>query len=241
MFSARTLSLLVGTIAALTVIPAVSAETPASVTIEQVSASDYGTWTLLSANGTSRVSTDLTTDPRRYATTIADFGQMILGVQPPSGMQTRISVYQGGFQIGTVDGRQHAFTLNPSESYRFVIQYYIGATGTMGVISDPQGVIFRVKADNGRTYRGKTPWAFTELPIGKYTIYANGNDTCFRPAPKNVQLKPEQRLTVELSLTCEGAEDSFYTVERVRPSKRSILDAVKVREAMRKTRHLLNQ
>lgn len=205
-----------------------------SLTIEQVSPSKIGVWTLLRADGGSITSADPTNDPHKYTAGISNFGQMVLRVSPPAGMVAKISVYTGEELIAETASQQHAFTLLPGLNFRFIVQYRLANMGLLGVISELKGVTFKMKSADGRTYRAVTPKAWNSLPIGKYTIYANALPGCFKPAPQNVEVKMEERTVVSISQTCEGAEGTFSTVERVRPSKRTIQNDVLIREARRR-------
>lgn len=238
--SIRSFVLIPAFVALMSLSRGVSAEALANITIDQIAADKLGTWTLLAADGSTRTSADLTGDPRRFTAGISDFGQVTFSVMPPAGMTARITVFRGGDQIATTDSRQFSFTVYPNDNYRFIVKYWIAATGTLGVISNPQGIVFRIEAETGRTLRGKTPWSFTQLPVGKYSVYANATETCYSPAPQSVSIENEDRKVVTLSLTCNNAVGEFDTVERVRPSKRTIVERVAAREARRKALHLTN-
>jgi len=204
-----------------------------SMTIEQTSASQLGTWTLIYGDGTSLSSADEGIDPIRFTSGLSKFGPVVLRVNSPSGVVARISVYRGNEFVTQTDSQQFTFELFPNIQYRFVVQYRLAQLGTLGVISDIQGIVFRVKSLGGRTYRGKTPWSRMNLPVGDYTVYSNPAPGCFRPAPLNVKVEAEKRNIVTISQTCENAKDDI-TVERVRPSKRSLVEGVTIREAQRR-------
>jgi hypothetical protein len=222
-------------------VPNGSAASLANIVIDQVSAGSVGTWTMLAADGSTRTSDTATADPRKYSAGISDFGPMTFSVVPPSGMSARITVYRGGEQVAVTDSRQYSFHVYPNDSYRFVVKYWVGATGTLGVISNPQGIIFRAIAEGGKTYRGVTPASFTNLPVGKYSIYSNPTAACTSSAPQSVTLGNEDRKVITLSMSCDNASGEYEAPVRVRPSKRNIVERVAEREARRKTRHMINR
>ncbi|MEQ1849103.1 MAG: hypothetical protein ABL890_00765 [Candidatus Peribacteraceae bacterium] len=219
--------------------PQVSAASLANVVIEQISPDAYGTWSLLAADGSRRNSQTEITDPKKYSAGISDFGPMTLSVTPPAGMTARITVYRGGEQLAVTDSRQHSFHMYPNDSYRFIIKYWVATTGTLGVISEPQGVTFRIESEAGRTYRAVTPKSFTNLPTGKYSIYANATAECVMPAPQSVELTNEARKVVTLSMSCDNASAKVDEPVRIRPTKRKLVESVASREARRKATHLI--
>jgi len=216
--------------------PSAHAQLLSSITVEQVTASELGTWTLISENGSTITSSDPAVDSKKYTAAVSSFGQMTLRINPPSGMIARITIYRGSNFVENVDSLQHSFPLLTNDTYRFVIQYRISATGTLGIISEQGTVIFRVESTSGRTYKGRTPFTLKDLPIGKYTISANAIDGCFTPPVKNVQVQQGERQTIKISLTCEDAEDTI-SVLRVRPSKRSLVNDVTIQNARRSSTH----
>lgn len=217
---------------AISFLPSAHAQVLSSITVEQLG-SRVGTWTLLRADGTTLNSTDTDVSPLKYTAGVSTFGHMVLRVTPSAGMVAKISVYRGDELIHETDTHQYPFTLAANDRFRFIVQYRIANIGSLGVISESKGVIFRVKSADGRTYRGKTPWARTDLPIGKYTVYSNAAQGCYRSAPLNTTVKMEERTVVTISQTCEDAVDD-RTVVRVRQSKRSLVENVIIREAIRR-------
>ncbi len=222
-------SILIALIACAFIVPPVAAGAQASITIEQVSASSYGTWTLLAADGTSRSSKDKGVDAiGGFSMGITEFGQNTLSVTPPPGMSVKISVYRGGDLVKEVDTPQYSFSLFTNDNYRFVISYALTRVGALGVTSEPSNLRFRMKSSGGRTYSAKTPFTFTNLPAGKYSLYFSATETCLQPAVQTVKVEPEQRNTTKVTLTCNVQEEEM--VERIRPTKRSLRDYAEKRE-----------
>lgn len=210
-------------------VPAVNAATQASVKIEQLSPSAYGAWTLLSGDGNSRSSKDKGVDPMgNFTMALTEFGQTTLSVIPPPGMSAVISVYHGSELVTQVDSRQYSFPLYANGNYRFLIKYSLSRLGSLGVTSDPTPLRFRLKGPSGRTYVGRTPHTFKNLPAGKYSLYFPKTDTCLQPAVQTIEVEPEKRNTTLVTLRCNIEEEE--KVDRSRVSRRTLREYAKARE-----------
>lgn len=201
----------------------------ASIKIEQLSPSTYGTWTLLSADGSSRSSTDKGVDPTGgFTIGLTEFGQTTLSVTSPPGMSAKISVYRGGDLIKEVTSQQYSFPLYANDNFRFLIKYSLSRVGSLGVTSEPGTLRFRMKGPTGRIFTATTPHTFKNIPAGKYSLYFPKTETCLQPAVKTVDVAPEQRNTTNITLTCNVAEEE--KVDRNRVSKRTLREYVEARE-----------
>ncbi len=210
-------------------IPYVSAGTQAAIKIEQLSASSFGTWTLLSANGSSRTSKDKGVDVTGgFTAALTEFGQTTLTVTAPAGMSVSISVYHGGDLVKEVTSNQYSFPLYTNDNYRFVIKYSLSRTGSLGVTSEPGQLRFRMKGPTSRNYSAVTPFTFKELPAGKYSLYFPKTQDCLQPAVQTIDVQPGQRNTTNVSLTCNVAAEE--NVDRSRVSKRTLFEYVQTRE-----------
>ncbi|HRH94249.1 MAG TPA: hypothetical protein PKV72_07005, partial [Candidatus Peribacteria bacterium] len=188
----------------------------------------FGSWTLLAADGTTRSSTDEKVDPKSYSYSVSEVGQMVLSVVPQDGMSSKISVYRNGELVKTLNAQQYEFQLFPNDKYRFLIQYAYTKLGTLGVTSDPSGLLFRVLGPKRLT--GKTPKTFENLPAGRYTIYMGKSGTCVAPAPQSVVVTAEGRVTKLLTLSCDVKQEA--EVDRTEHlSRRALQQAVEEREA----------
>ncbi|MBP9850632.1 MAG: hypothetical protein KBC47_02985 [Candidatus Peribacteraceae bacterium] len=210
-------------------VPAVNAAAQASITIEQLSPSVYGTWTLLSGDGSSRSSKDDGVDRTGgFSMALTELGQTTLSVIPPPGMSAVISVYNGGELVQNIDSQQYSFPLYTNSKYRFVIRYSLTRLGTLGVTSDPTPLRFRMKGPSGRTYVGRTPHTFKNLPAGKYSLYFPKTDECLQPAVQTIDVEPEKRNTTLVTLRCNVEEEE--NVDRSRISRRTLREYVEARE-----------
>lgn len=209
--------------------PLATAATQATVKIEQLSPSTYGSWTLLSADGSSRTSKDPGTDSTGGLTIgLTEFGQTTLSVVTPPGMSAIISVYRGGELLKEVSSKQYSFPIYTNDNYRFVIRYALTNVGSLGVTSEPSNIRFRMKGPTGRNYTAKTPFTFQKLPAGKYSLYFPKTDKCFQPAVQNIDVESEKRNTAKVTLACNIEEED--TVDRSRISRRSLREYVEARE-----------
>lgn len=210
-------------------LPHAFAGAQASIKIEQLSPTSYGTWTLLSADGSSRSSTDQKNSTNgNAALSVTEFGQMTLSVTAPPGMSVDITVYRGNDIISEIAAPQHSFPVYPNDQYRFIIKYSLSRLGSFGVTSEPSRVRFRMKGPSGRNYSATTPHTFNKLPAGTYSLYFPKTAGCLQPAVQTVDVQPEQRNTKSISLPCNVAEDA--SVDRSRVSKRTLYEYVKARE-----------
>lgn len=201
----------------------------AGIKIEQLSPSSYGTWTLLSADGSSRSSLDKGVSPTGgFTIALSEFGQTTLSVTSPPGMSASISVYRGGDLIKEVTSQQYSFPLYANDNFRFVIKYSFSRLGSLGITSEPTTLRFRMKGPTGRTFTAVTPFTFKNLPAGKYSLYFPKTETCLQPAVQTVDVAPEERNTTKVTLTCNVAEED--KIDRSRVSKRTLREYVKARE-----------
>jgi hypothetical protein len=210
-------------------LPHAIAGAQASIKIEQLSPSSYGTWTLLAADGTSRSSADKGVSVTGNMTAgITDFGQMTLSVVMPPGMSVSIIVYRGNEFVTEVKSTQYSFPIFPNDNYRFVITYSLSRLGSLGITSEPSNVRFRMKGPSGRNYTAKSPFTFKKLPAGTYSLYFPKTEGCLQPAVQTIDVQPEERNTKHITLPCTVEED--VSVDRSRVSKRTLFEYVKARE-----------
>lgn len=220
-------SLLLCPMGAMHAIP-VFAVAQASVKIEQLTASRYGTWTILSADGSTVTSEDPGIDKKSYSLGITEFGPMTLSVVPPPGMSAKILVYRGGDVIKTVTSQQYSFSLYTNDNYRFVVQYALTKLGSLGITSEPSGVRFRMKGDGGRTYTGVTPKTINNIPAGRYSIDFSTVRGCVQPGKHTAVVEIGERNTTHATLPCTSEQEA--TVDTSRISRRSLRDYAERRE-----------
>lgn len=209
------------------------ASSQASVTIEQISSNAVGTWTLISGDGSSRSSSADGIDTKSQFMALSDFGPMTLSVLPPQGTSVKISVYRGGELVESVLTPQYSFTLYPNDTYRFLIQYSLSRTGSLGITSVPPHVRFRMKSESGKAYAGITPFTFVNIPAGRYSVQLASVEGCLQPAPQSAVLIPEERVTMHVSVNCQKAETGVPVLD-TRPTKRSLVEYAKQRELKRR-------
>lgn len=200
----------------------------ASVKVEQLSASSYGKWTLLAADGSAITSDDKGIDKQNYSFGVSQFGPTTFSVTPPPGMSAKITVYRGGDIIEVNTSQQYSFNLYPNDNYRLLVQYALTKLGSLGVTSEPSGVRFRMKGPTGRTLTGITPKTFKNIPVGTYAVYMGKSGECLQPPVHSIKVEEEQRNTLDITLRCDTEEDQ--NVDRTRPSRRSIRDYATERE-----------
>ncbi len=221
-----TLSLVLGTIPSV----ALGASAQANIRIEQLTPSAYGTWTLLSSNGALRTSNDPGVLKSAFTVGVTDYGPTTLSVVPPPGMSVKITTYRGGEKVGETDAQQYSFTLVANDNYRFVLQYALSRLGNLGVTSQPSGIRFRMKGPGGRFYSATSPFTFTNIPVGRYSLTFPPKNGCTAPSVHTVIVESETRNTANISLaTCDtAATDTTHDYSRI--SKRTLRDMVEQRE-----------
>ncbi len=223
------LSILVVPVSLFGLAPQASADAKASIKIEQISAKQFGKWTLYSASGTTRMSTGSGMNKNSISFAVNEFGPTTLSVKPPAGMSVKISVYRSGELIETVDVPQYSFTLYPNDNYRLLVQYALTRLGSLGITSNPSGLKLRMKGASTKTYTATTPHTFINIPAGQYSIMIGPTKTCLKPAPHTVVVIPEQRNTAYITLNCD-TEKEVGAATRTQPSKRSLREYVEQRE-----------
>ncbi|MSR67734.1 hypothetical protein EXS65_02835 [Candidatus Peribacteria bacterium] len=201
----------------------------ASITVEQVSGKSLGSWVLLSGNGTTHSSTDPGVNNSSYSFGLTDFGPVTITALPPNGMSAKISIFRGGELVKTLVLPQYSFTLYPNDTYRFLVQYSLSRLGTVGLTSDPSGVRFRMKGRGTRTYSGVTPFTVKNVPSGSYSVLMSAPEGCFQPRPHTAVITPDTRIAVHVTINCTKNQ-SGSTVQRIRPTKRSLVDYAEQRE-----------
>jgi hypothetical protein len=200
----------------------------ATIRIDQVSPEKPGVWTMQTSSGTTRTSNDQGVNPESFSYTIDEMGQMILSVDPPEGMSTKISVYRGDVLLRTLNAQQYEFTIFPNDNYRFLIQYSLTKLGQLGITSEPSGLLFRITGP--KRLSGKTPKTFMNLPAGRYAIYVGKVEGCYQPAPQTALVTAGGRVTKLITLNCDVAKEEAIP-ERNAPSRRSLQRAVEARES----------
>lgn len=209
-------------------LPAFSA-TQARITIDQVSSKGLGSWTLITANGASYSSMDGRVNLASHSLALSDFGPVTLSVASPQGMSVRILMYRGGDLLKTIEMPQHSFTLYPNDQYRFLVQYTLNRTGSLGITSNPSGVRMRVKGESGRTYTAVTPHTFNGIPAGRYSVSLGTLQGCIQPRTDSIIVLPEQRNTLNFSLNCEKNQQAAVSAA-TRPTKRALVEYAQSRE-----------
>ncbi len=200
-----------------------------TITIEQMTAKDQGSWVLLWGNNSTKRSTDDGVDEKNATFTLNESGQMVLSITPPAGGTARLLVYNNGTLKESLDTQQYAFTLNPGDDFRFIIQYAITKFGTLGVTSQPSGVPFRMVGPNGKKYIATTPYTFKNLPAARYTITPSIIENCYLTRPVNALAKAGERVAVNFTVTCK-TDLADQDLDRSRPSKRALQQSVLSRE-----------
>lgn len=211
-------------------VPVSHAALQSTIKIEQVSPTQYGTWTFLFHDGSSKTSTEKGIDIKNTTFTVTEFTPMTISLVSPPGMTPKISIYRNGELYKTETIPQFSFTPYVNESYRFLVQYSYSRMGSLGVISAPNALRFRMKGPTKKTYTSVTPHTFTNIPAGRYTLYFPSTPECVSPPPHSVSVEPEERKTANVTLMCTS-ESASTVLEKPLVSRRSIMQAVKDREA----------
>lgn len=230
MFMRTTSSLATLFLATVFFVPLSHSAVQTSIKIEQVSPTQYGTWTFLYQDGSSITSSDPGIDPKNHVFTVTEFTPMTISVVPPAGMSAKISIYRNGDLAKTETSQQFSFTPYANESYRFLIQYSYSRMGSVGVTSVPSGLRFRMKGPTTKVYTAITPHTFKNIPAGRYTLYFPSTPDCASPAPHSVAVEPEKRTTANVSLVCPTDSQSLLS-QKPLVSRRALIQSVENRES----------
>ena len=214
-----------------------SAELQGTIAIEQVSPSSVGAWTFYGTDGVMTTSKDKGVSAKKHAFSLTQFGPVRLSVKPPPGMSSRVLVFRNGTQSSVEDLQQLTLTLYPGDSYRLVIQYAFTRLGSLGVTTTPTGVKVTLKGPGGRKYVATSPYTFTNLPAGKYTVSGAAIADCFASPLYNRNVEPEKRVTLQIDMPCGQPASTAEAGERdTRQSKRAIRQQAEQRELQRALR-----
>ncbi len=210
-----------------------ASDVKASITVEQVSPSSYGTWTIISGENVKFSSTGADVNKLKYSLSLTSFGPTVITAAPPAGMSATITVFRRDELLLKNALPQYSFNLLPNDDYRFLIQYAPARPSSLGVTSEPAGIKFRVRGPNGKNFTGVTPADFKNLPGGRYTVTFGRTGNCTLPAAQSIVLKPDQRNVINTTISCnETAEEPVF---RSSVTKRSIRQLIEDREAKRAT------
>jgi hypothetical protein len=210
-----------------------SGQVRATLAIEQISASSYGTWNILFGDNQPLSSTDEGVDKSRFSFSLTSFGPTVISVTPPPGMSAAITVYRGGAVITKTSLPQYSFNLLPNDNYRFLVQYSLARLSGLGVTSEPSGIKFRVKGPGGKNFTGTTPADFSNVPAGRYSVTFGRTGTCLIPPPHSIVLQPDQRNVVNVKMNCTVEEEGPELI-RSNVTRRSIRQLVEEREAKKR-------
>lgn len=209
---------------------AVGIAAQASIKIEQLSPVDPGVWTMISSDQAIRSSNDPGVDKLNFSFGVTDYGPTTLRVSPPQGMSARITAYHGGEEVAQTDAQQYSFNVAANDNWRFVVQYSLSKLTSLGVTSDPSDIRFRMKGSNGRVYSARTPFTFTNIPVGRYTLLFPGTNGCTEATRQSTVIEEETRNTIHISLASCKAEDKSSGVDYSRVSKRQLREMAEERE-----------
>ncbi len=210
--------------------PTVFATAQATITIEQISSALLGSWTLLSASGSTYTSSDVGVNKMRHSIAISEFSPMTLSVVQPPGMSVKLGIYRGDALVKSIEIPQYSFTPYPNDSYRFLVQYSLSRLGSLGITSTPSGVRLRLKGPTAKTYSAVTPFTFTSLPAGRYSVLLSATSACVQPPPHAAVVEPEQRNTLHITMNCDKKKPPEATTPSMKPTKRELFQYVEQRE-----------
>ncbi len=210
----------------------------ATVKVEQVTPDGFGRWTLFYVGGSIASDSPGVESPRMHIA-YPPAGNLTFTVQPPSGATASVALYEGDTRIKVATFGQLNAIVEAGKSYRLLVTYTYNKNGMLGVTSSPSSVIFRMTGPDGKTYRGKTPHTFQNIPAGQYTIRFNSMRGCIRPRPVNRRLEKGDRQVLHTEFDCTSLRNRLSEQKRTaRPltSRRSLINAVQAREQLREQR-----
>jgi hypothetical protein len=106
----------------------------------------------------------------------------------------------------TLERPQISFNLAENDEVVIVVTYTFTIIGGVSVQSDPTGIGFRLTGPNDSEWTDVTPFSLDVAPIGLYTVYYDKIEDCRETAPQSKRLEKDGRITISLTLSCEGAD-----------------------------------
>ncbi|MEK7590631.1 MAG: S-layer homology domain-containing protein [Patescibacteria group bacterium] len=181
-----------------TVADAASGAVIGSVTVEQNSPSGtLGTWTLLTPDQSSMKFSTAT-----YTADITLEGNYTLFAEPPEGMSAKVYLYKGDELIRMLDRPQISLVIAAGDNFRISITYILTRVGEVSIMSDPNGIPFRLEGPNKITVNDVTPYSLTSTPEGQYTVQYMPPG-CIHPRPQSLLLRKDGRLQFAMTVDCD--------------------------------------
>lgn len=230
---------LIGCACSLSVIVSiVHADTSAVIVIDQISPKEYGPWQMFSGDAILASTSNPNVSKKHYTFSSSHYGPATFSLTNPPGMSSTIQVYRGTDLVLTSDTPQVNISLVPNDTIRIIVQYARTSLGTMGVTTAPSNVHVMIKGPDGKERKALSPYTFTGLPAGRYTVSTpKPPEKCASAAPVTRAVESDKRLVVHLTLSCDQDDVSRRRERlRIRPTKRDIQNSVYLREAQRANR-----
>jgi len=162
----------------------------------------YGEWTLLKPNNLQQSYAHASLEIEN-----AKSGNYTLLVDPPEGAIAHTSVTINGTTVQENDHPQATFTLSSGDAITITVTYVFTRVGTVSVTSQPLGLGYTLKGPNESEVKGTTPQSYQGVPEGLYSVTFDPIEGCVAPRPLSQRLVKDGRVTLSITIACEGLED----------------------------------
>jgi len=138
-------------------------------------------------------------------------GFYTLIVNQLAGATAEVKVYRNDEL--TVDNArsQASFIIENGDVIKIEIKNIFTRVGVVSVQSNPSGLSFSIEGPNGYESKGITPKSFIDVPEGLYSATFDEIPGCVKPRPISDRLQKDSRITLSLTVSCEGIESNEET------------------------------
>jgi len=181
------------------------------IIVEQIGPVDniYAEWTLIKPNS-------ITVEGRHQKQTIdiTPAGNYSILIDALDGARASVEIYVNDVLSESIDHSQANFILGSDETIKIVITSVYTNIGKISVTSNPAGLEFTLSGPNEFLVEGTTPADYPGMPEGLYTAKFHKIENCIDVQPRSDRLQKDSRITLSLTVSCEGIENLVQTVEQ---------------------------
>ena len=181
------------------------------IIIEQIGPVDniYAEWTLIKPNS-------ITVEGRHKNQTIdiTPAGNYSILIDALDGATASIEIYVNDVLSKSIDHSQTNFILGSGETVKIIITSVYTRVGKISVTSNPAGLEFTLIGPNEYLIEGTTPADYLSMPEGLYTATFHKIEGCIESKQRSDRLKKDSRITLSLTVSCEGIENLVQIVEQ---------------------------
>jgi len=182
-----------------------------NIEIEQVTPLEnvYSEWTLIKPD-------NQTVQGRHMHQMFADtpIGNYSIMVDPLQGATATVTIMKNDEVLAENEFARATFSVESDDEIKITITNVFTRIGTVSVQSEPPGVEFKLIGPNTYEITGTTPAEYLEMPEGLYTATFYAIEGCFEEQSRSDRLQKDSRITLSLTISCEGMENLIQIQEQ---------------------------